>query len=201
MAEVDIIDLWNKGKGQSSEPFDEYIDEISRKKSKTPLYWIKVILWIEFWINVVSLPICIYYRSIDPILYGVIMPIVITPYLFYYQFLIRKINQFDYTQNVRAGLKKLYGYLNFFFLHYKVMIWFSLLLGSVYSIVIGIRQNDIPPEAVEQGGKFWLIVGGLVLLMVGIVGLIFNFIINLIYGRKIKRLKGIVKELEQEEVA
>ena len=38
MAEVDIIDLWNKGKGQSSEPFDDYIDEISRKKSKTPLY-------------------------------------------------------------------------------------------------------------------------------------------------------------------
>ena len=129
------------------------------------------------------------------------MPIVITPYLFYYQFLIRKINQFDYTQNVRSGLKKVYGYLNFFFLHYKVMIWFSLLLGSVYSIVIGIRQNDIPPEAVEQGGKFWLIVAGLVLLMVGIVGLIFNFLINLIYGRKIKRLKGIVKELEQEEVA
>ncbi len=201
MAEVDIIALWNKGKGNTSLSHELNLEEISRKQSKTPLYWIKIILWIEFWINLISLPSVYFLIEIDPLLYGVIMPIIIVIYLVYYQFLIREINQFDYAEDVRTGLRKLYGYLNFFFLHYKVVIWVSLILGFVYGLTLGMDKSTLPPEAQEAPAVFWISTIGVGLLFATIIGLLLTWLINLIYGRKIKRLKGIVKELEKEEAA
>lgn len=193
MAEVDIIDLWNKGKGDSSNQEEINVDELISKKSRTPLYWIKVILWIEFWLNLVSIPVIILVSKQEPILYGIIMPIVIVIYLIYYQFLIQKIKKFDYSTNVLTSLRKLYNYLNFFFLHYKVMIWSSMIFSLIYSLV---------KESVKHPDKgftdFWLPVAGFGLVMIVLLGLLLSFLINLIYGRKIRRLKSIVKELEKE---
>ena len=88
MAEIDIISLWNKGKS-SQGPVEVDVDKIISQKSRTPLYWIKFILWIEFAINIICLPIfLIFWREEDPILYGVVTPLIIVVYLIYYQFLI-----------------------------------------------------------------------------------------------------------------
>ncbi|MEQ9402135.1 MAG: hypothetical protein RIM99_01005 [Cyclobacteriaceae bacterium] len=193
MAEVDIIDLWNKGKKDPSPDNNPDIEAIISKKSRTPLYWIKVVLWIEFWINVISLPFVFLFRHIDFVLYAVIMPIVIVVYLVYYQFLIRKINAFDYTVDVKSGLRRLYNYLNFFFLHYKVIIWSSLIFGYAYGLYQAKQENEF-----DQSLKFWALTIGLGMVLIGLIGLLFNFLINLIYGRKIKRLRGIVRELEEE---
>jgi hypothetical protein len=193
MEEVDIKELWNKGKGISSVQAVD-VDVIISKKSKTPLYWIKVILWIEFWLNLASLPLTYFFYEEDPILFGIVGPILIVIYLFYYQFLIRKINAFDFAQDVKSGLKKLYGYLNFFFLHYKVIFWISLIIGFIR----GFYETPIE-EPIEEPLKFWAITIGVSLILLGIAGLVFNFLINLIYGRKIKRLKKIVLEFEEEE--
>ncbi|MEP5613213.1 MAG: hypothetical protein ABJP45_13240 [Cyclobacteriaceae bacterium] len=196
MAEVDIIDLWNKGKRQSSIQQEIDVEELITKKSKTPLYWIKLILWVEFWLNLISLPVVfIFYRDDDPFLYGVLMPIALLIYLVYYQFLIQKIKAFDYTINVRNGLRKLYGYLNFFFLHYKVLVWLFIPLGYVYGTYVAL-QKDSPDEVTT---KSWLIIIVTGVVVSGLISLLFNFLVNLIYGRKIKRLKGIVQELESED--
>lgn len=193
MAEVDIIELWNKGKKDSSDNEEVNVDELINKKSRTPLHWIKIILWIEFWLNLASIPVVILISEQEPILYGIIMPIVIAIYLVYYQFLIQKIKRFDYSTNVLTSLRKLYNYLNFFFLHYKVVIWFSLLFSLVYSLIL---ESDKHPD--KGFVDFWLPVAGISSVMMILAGLFFSFLINLIYGRKIKRLKSIVKELEKE---
>ncbi len=194
MAEVDIIDLWNKGKKHSTGE-ELNVDELITKKSKTPLFWIRIVLLIEFWINLVSLPlIYIFFRDDEPVLYGIVMPIIIFIYLIYYQFLIRKVKAFDYTIDVKTGLKKLLGYLNFFFLHYKVVIWAFIPLGYVYGTYVALKENP-------DGGtaESLLITVGVGVLFCGILGLIFNFLINLIYGRKIRRLRKIFLELDQKE--
>lgn len=193
MAEVDIIELWNKGKGVSSGEKEVNVDELISKNSRTPLYWIKIILWIEFWINLASLPFVYVMKEIEPVLYGTVMPIVVVVYLFYYQFLIQKIKKFDYTTNVLTGLCKLYNYLNFFFLHYKVLLWFSMTFSLVYALI---KESSNHPN--EGFAEFWLPLVGLGLAGILVIGLVFNFLINLIYGRKIKRLKKIIKELEKE---
>ncbi|MEP1096652.1 MAG: hypothetical protein ABJG78_16165 [Cyclobacteriaceae bacterium] len=196
MAEVDIIDLWNKGKRHSSIEQEIDVDELVTKKSKTPLHWIKVVLWIEFWINLVSLPLMyILFQEDDPILYGIIMPIIILIYLIYYQFLIWQINAFDFSMDVKTGLSKLYGYLNFFFLHYKVLVWLFVPIGYVYGVYSSLKEKPTG----EFNGEDWLMIILTGLAVSGILSLVFNFLLNLIYGRKIKRLKGIVQELESED--
>lgn len=194
MAEVDIIKLWNKGKAPSSDAESFDIDEVISRKSKTPLFWIKLVLWIEFWINFVSLPFFYVYRDLDPVLYGIVTPILIVIYLVYYQFLIRKIKAFDFTDNVRSGLRKLYGYLNFFFLHYKVVIWVVFPIVYAYQIYVAIQ--NIPHK---MSTKSILATIGIGIVVCAVVALLINFLINLIYGRKIKRLRGIVQELDQED--
>ncbi len=195
MAEVDIIDLWNKGKKHSTKVEEPDIDDLTSKKSKSPLYWIKIILWIEFWINLISLPlIFLLYRDDEPLLYGILMPSIIVIYLFYYLFLIQKIRVFDYTVDVKTGLRKLLGYLNFFFLHYKVVIWVFVPTGYAYGLYVALQNA---PDG--DGPKSWLITIAIGIVICGIIGLFFNFLINLIYGRKIKRLRGAYQELDQVE--
>lgn len=195
MAEVDIIDLWNKGKKHSSGAVEPNVDELITKKSRTPLFWIKVVLLIEFWINLISLPVIyIFFRDDEPLLYGIVMPAIIIVYLVYYQFLIQKVKAFDFTIDVKSGLKKLLGYLNFFFLHYKVVIWVFIPLGYVYGVYIAGQEN---PDGVTSTSL--LITVGVGILFCGTLGLIFNFFINLIYGRKIRRLRKIFLELDQGE--
>ncbi len=192
MAEIDIIALWNKGK-PSQGSIDVDVDRLISKKSKTPLYWIKFILWIEFAINLVCLPITlIFWREEDPMLYGVITPLIIVIYLIYYQFLIQKINAFDFSRDVKTSLRKLYSYLNFFLLHYRVIIWLSLVVGYVYGLITADEQGSEMPN--DMTG--WVVIVGIGILFIGLVGFILNWLISLIYGKKIKRLKEVVKDFE-----
>lgn len=196
MAEVDIIDLWNKGKGPAPAEQEFNLDELVSKKSKTPLYWIKTILWIEFWLNLLSFPLMfILFKDDEPVLYGIIMPVIILIYLVYYQFLIRQIKAYDFSVDVKTGLKKLYDHLNFFFLHYKVLVWFFIPLSFVYGVYVSLQEKATE----EFGSKEWLIIIVTGVVACGILSLVFNFLLNLIYGRKIRRLKGIVQELDTED--
>ncbi|MEO1254558.1 MAG: hypothetical protein AAFY41_06690, partial [Bacteroidota bacterium] len=97
--------------------------------------------------------------------------------------------------NVVKSLKKIYGYLRFYLLHYKVMIWVSFSLG----FVIGFFGNDsnIFENIDSTRGLIWLIV--IVLILVGIVGSILQWLVNMIYGKKIKRLKRTIEDLSSEE--
>ncbi|MEM7299364.1 MAG: hypothetical protein AAF391_13990, partial [Bacteroidota bacterium] len=127
----------------------------------------------------------------------IILCVVITLiYSFYYQFLIRQIKKFSYDGNVIQSLKKVYGYLWFYLLHYKVVIWLSLIAGGIMSFFD--PQNQKVFEEIN-GTKEWAIVIGIISLMIGMMGGFLHFIIHLIYGRKIRRLKRMVKDLERED--
>ena len=194
--ELDIRSLWNKSK-ELEDPKTLQINMMERKGTRTTLYWIKTILWIEFWLTIVLVPIAIYYGSDT---YGktalTIYAILCIGYLFYYQFLIRQINQFSYDRNVVDSLKKVYGYLWFYLLHYKVVIWLSVVIG----IILGIYEPE--NQALFQqfdGAKDWATFIGIMAVLTGIAGGLMTFLVHLIYGRKIKRLKRMVKDLEREE--
>ncbi|WP_421876978.1 hypothetical protein [Marinoscillum sp.] len=194
--EIDIIALWDKGKELNANP-ELDIDKAISSRSKGTLFWIRVILTIEFWINVAALPVFVYYLLIidKDYLWGTLAVIVTLIYLVYYQFLIKQIKRFSFEENVKTSLKKLYRYLSFFLLHYKVVIWISLLIGMIKAIVEDV-PNQVPPEQLEAP-YFMLSVIVVSGIMIIIVGLFFTLLIHLIYGRKIKRLKRLVRQFSE----
>lgn len=193
--DIDIIALWDKGKQMKNLP-DLDIDKTIQSKSKGTLYWIKLILYCEFYINLATLPLSFKYFFIDTLDYfwGSIIILITTTYLFYYLFLIRKIKAFSFATNVKTSLKKLYRYLNFFLLHYKVVIWLSLAVG-----LLKVFLEDVPkqatPEQMEQP-MYWVATISFSILFVGAIGALIHFLVHLIYGRKINRLKKMVKDFE-----
>lgn len=195
--ELDIKSVWNRSKAKE-DPSSLQIDKLERKGTRTTLYWIKVILWIEFSLTIVSLPFLIVYvtRRGDSNAWIITYIALTVIYLFYYQFLIYQIRKFSYDGNVLQSLKKLYGYLRFYILHYYVVFWISLIVGFIYGLMEPANQQDL---ALIQTTKQWIIVIAIWVVMLAIVGGIFHFLIYLIYGRKIKRVRRMVKDLEQDE--
>jgi len=195
--ELDIRSLWNSSK-KREDPRSLQIDTLERKGTKTTLYWVKFILWIEFWLTLIGGPFAVwwmhslYHSTIFSVSYGLFC----LAYLFYYQFLIRAIQNFNYDGNVIESLKKVYGYLRFYLLHYKVVIWLVVPFAFVGGIIVGINQDNGIQEDADL--SFWLRLIGITLLFIAVIGGVLHFIIHLIYGRKIKRLKGMVKEFENE---
>lgn len=199
MAEdIDIIGLWEKGK-QYAPNVEIDVDETIKSKSRGTLYWIRVILTIEFWINVTAMPCFFYLLFIQhqDYIWGSTAVVITAIYLFYYRFLIRQVKQFSYEDDVRTSLKKLYGYLHFFVLHYKVVLWVSLLIGLIKGFVEDV-PNSVTPEQMAEP-MFWPMMIGVSAIMAGAVGLVLTLLVNLLYGRKIKRLRKIVNEFSTEE--
>ena len=144
-----------------------------------------VIIWSTFWgdspysfqvINIVTL-------------------FLMVAYLFYYQFLINKIKKFDYTEDVFSSLSRIYGYLKFYLLHYRVIVWIILPAVFVLSAVLSYietpnHENTIP----MWSPQFWIFCSIMAFIALVII-LIMHFLVNLIYGRKIKKLKGMIEEL------
>ena len=200
MAELDIKDIWAKGKLGRSAEMDVNVDEVVGKRSRDVLYWVKFILWIEFGLNVVSLPFFAWgaisedSTQLDRYVYSIGVGLVII-YLFYYQFLINSINRFDYSGDVKGSLTKIYRYLKFYILHYKVVVWGLVPVSSAFGFAMSLM------EVAEQDDNFrlyntafWISVGILVLFTF-LFSLLLNFLVNLIYGRKIKRLRSMVNQL------
>lgn len=196
--ELDIRSVWKKSK-EKENLADLGIESLEKKKgTKTTLHWIRIILWIEFCINLVCLPILFFldidgFKSLSFKAFFVTITII---YLIYYQFLIREINRFSYDRNVVQNLKKVYGYLKFYLLHYKVVIWLSLLVGMLIGILDPKNQEVLSNlNSTNDWISFILTIS----ILIGIMGGILTFLIHLIYGRKIKRLKRMVKDLERVE--
>lgn len=195
--ELDIRSVWNKGKAKE-DPSALQIDKLERKGTKTTLYWIKVILWIEFWLTLVSLPFLLIYviKRGDAAGLIIVYLCVTLVYLFYYQFLIKQIRRFSYDGNVLQSLKKVYRYLRFYILHYYVVFWISIVLGFIYGLSDPANQEQL--ELIKTD-KQWAIVIAIWTVMLGLIGGVFHLAIYLIYGRKIKRLRKMVQDLEKED--
>ena len=194
--ELDIRSIWNSSK-EKEDPKSLQINLMERKGTKSTLQWVKIILWVEFWLTIVGAPLGIYfaghlYSQAELIVYGAIC----FGYLFYYQFLIREINRFSYDRNVVQNLKKVYGYLRFYLLHYKVVIWLSILVGILMEVLKPENRTELSEISTTAE---WIKFLSIMIVMFAILGGIMTFLVHLIYGRKIKRLRGMVKELEHEE--
>ncbi|MEO9485393.1 MAG: hypothetical protein ABJG47_18180 [Ekhidna sp.] len=195
--EIDIRSVWNKSKAKEN-PSSLQIDKLERKGTRTTLYWIKIILWVEFWITIVLIPLMTYLTikrgdSIGLIIFYVLVTIV---YLIYYQFLIRQIRRFSYDGNVLQSLKKVYGYLRFYLLHYKVVFWISVVMGFIYGVSDPANHADLSKiESTEQ----WAAVIAVWVISLSVIGGLFHLLLHLIYGRKVKRLKKMVKDLASEQ--
>lgn len=116
-------------------------------------------------------------------------------YMAYYQFLIKKINAFNYDRNVIESLKKVYGYLRFYLIHYKIAIWLSGIMGVIYGFYA--PQNQEAMQQVETREQWMYMIISVSIFMSLFAGAL-HFLVHLIYGRKIKRLKLIVKDFEKE---
>lgn len=195
--ELDIRSVWNRSKAQE-DPSTLQIDKLERKGTKTTLYWIKIILWIEFTLTIVGMPFMIVYVTSRGDSKGLIAFYIFISilYLFYYQFLIRQIRQFSYDGNVLASLKKLYGYLRFYVLHYYVVFWISLVIGFVYGILDPANEEAL--SKIESTTE-WATVIAIWAVLLALIGSLFHLLIYLIYGRKIKRIGRMVTDLESEQ--
>lgn len=193
--ELDIRSVWNRSKAKE-DPSLLQIDKLERKGTKTTLYWIKIILWIEFTLTIVGMPFMIVYVSArgDSTGWIAFYCFISIVYLFYYQFLIQQIRRFSYDGNVLASLKKLYGYLRFYLLHYKVVFWLSAIFSIIYTYYEPAHQEVY---ANIQTTKEWVLIIIIWTLMLTLFGGLFHLIIHLIYGRKITRLRNIIDGLKQ----
>ncbi|WP_436517167.1 hypothetical protein [Ekhidna sp. To15] len=195
--EIDIRSVWNRSKAKE-DPSSLQINKLERKGTKNTLYWIRIILWIEFSLTIISMPFMIVYvtsrgDSLGLIAIYIFISVV---YLFYYQFLIRQIRQFSYDGNVLANIKKLYGYLRFYILHYYVVFWISLVLSFIYAMMDPANEEVL--SKIESTSQ-WVTVIAIWALLLAIVGGLFHLLIYLIYGRKIKRIGRMMEDLESEQ--
>ena len=195
--ELDIRSIWQKSKA-FEQPASVDIDRLEKTKTKTTLYWIKFILRIEFWLNIVVFPFYIHYtyNVRNDTTFTIIYAGIALVYAFYYLFLIKQIKGFSYDGDVVQSLRKVYGYLNFYLLHYKVVIWLSLVVGLIIGYNDDKKSGEISADLTQQE---WLIMIGTTIIFALVIGAILHFLIHLIYGRKIKRLKQIVNSLEKDE--
>lgn len=197
MAEdLDIRSVWNRTK-EKEDPSSLKIDKLERKGTRTTLYWIKIILWIECAMTILLMPFLIIYMSNKGDSFALIAAYVCINviYLFYYQFLIHQIRKFNYAGNVLQSLKKVYGYLWFYLMHYKVVLWISMIFGFIYGLYDPANAEVMSKiKTTEQ----WVKMLAFSAVLLGIVGAIFHLLLHLVYGRKIKRLKRRIKDLEKE---
>lgn len=190
MAELDIKDIWKKG-ARSLENAEELdVDKVIGKKSKTVLAKIHFILSIEFWLNNILMPFILYFQIMERN-WGkaAFVLLVFIVYLLYYLFLMRQTKQFDYSRNVKESLSKVYGYLRFYLLHYKVVMFLSVFYGGGVGYYEAMTEAGPVNFGKEELWPIIMLTAALVL-----VYLLFRFLINLIYGRKVKRLRQMISE-------
>ncbi len=207
MAELDLKALWKKGEGTlgDSEGFD--LAKSIGKKSNDLLQKIKFILRIEFWLNIIITPAgsIIYYREFGTE-WGIFIGVFFFIYFFYYLFLIRAINKFDYAGDVKHSLQKVYNYLRFYTLHYKVVIWLCFLvlpyIFLAYGFYLGYSGAEKPSWMGNETPEFEFtkqqayIALGVMCAIPLLIASLFHYLVSLIYGRKIKKLKHILKNLD-----
>lgn len=188
--ELDLRSIWNKSK-KLENPRSLQLDLLEKKGTKTTLYWIKIILWIEFILSIVFIPFIVIFLKEEPTWTKIVYVAVTLIYLVYYQFLIKQINHFNYDKDLLTGLKKVYRYLWFYKLHYKVMIWLSLSIGFFAALLA-------PENANTLTGTDFAILMVISFILLLIIGGFFQLILFFVYGKKIRRLKQMVKDLSSE---
>ncbi|GAB4239454.1 MAG: hypothetical protein Tsb0034_15480 [Ekhidna sp.] len=195
--ELDIRSIWNKSKSREPQAVLPE-DLLERKGTKNTLYWIKTILTIEFWLCIVMMPATYFYASHrgDETWMIVTYEIICLLYLVYYQFLIRAIKRFNYDGNVVQSLKKIYRYLRIFLLHYKIVIWLSIIIGLLYGYYAPETQEAVKTSHSPSDTIFLI---AFLIIFMSMIGGAMQLLVHLIYGKKIKRLKRMVMEFEREE--
>ncbi|MEM7108744.1 MAG: hypothetical protein AAF519_11000 [Bacteroidota bacterium] len=201
--EIDLIDIWKKDEILLKNAKID-VDEAIGKKSTTVLAKIKFILKIEFWLNNLVGPTCaVWYFIYFGAGYGIFAGFGYIIYFIYYLFLIRSINRFDYSADVKQSLTKVYKYLRFYLLHYKVIIWVGYVLviwgAAGYGFYMGYtgQEMDLPknvPQFEFTKTQAYVVLGLIVIVPV-VFATLLHWLVNLIYGRKIKKLKLIVRDL------
>ncbi len=197
MAEVDISKIWSRSKEIAGHTELDNLNEIIKGKSKDTLGWIKLILSIELALNVLMAPlIYLWWDRIGLNWEFYVLLGIICVYVIYYLFLIGAISRFDYAGRIKDSLKTIYRYLSFYLLHYKVVIWVIFPLSFCYGLYIGITDDG--KSLSEVSSQAWLTIGVIAILLNGAMIALFTWLINLIYGRKIRRLKAMVDDLSAE---
>lgn len=195
MGEIDIEKLWKKGKDSHTFDVPVDIDEAVQGKSKNDLHWIQIILWIELGVNLLFIPmIYLWWKKEGASIELWLFVGIFLLYLFFYSFLIRALRKFDYAENVKSSLKKIYRYLDFYLLHYRVVIWFIYPISSIYGLIYALKDVDLSTYTVWS----WVRVIGLIILLNAFMIIFFTWFINRVYGRKVKRIKSVVEEMETE---
>ena len=196
MAEIDLSQIWSRSKEVSAHDQID-IDQAIRGRSRDTLRWIKIILIIELSLNVVLTPIIYFWWKSQGITWQFFPFLgVVLIYIGYYLFLIKAVSSFSYAEEVKAGLNKIYRYLKIYLLHYKVVIWVFYPLSYLYGLHLGLQENETPLS--EFSALRWLKLIGISIAFNAAIIAFFTWLINLIYGRKIKRLKAILDSLEDE---
>ena len=194
MADIDLLKVWERGKSASHEQtISVDLERATRGRSRSTLQWIAMILWIELGLNIVVTPfIYVWWRKIGLTWQFWAYALVVAIYIAYYIFLILAIRRFDFSLNVREGLKRIYGYLRFYLLHYKVVIWVIFPAAFLYGIYIALEEEGFP----ELTTRRIAFLTTFTIVFNAAFSSLFNWLINTIYGKKIRRLKGMIAELE-----
>lgn len=191
-----LKNLWKQNKS-SVEVSENQVDDILKLKSNSVIARIIKTIRTEHILNIVSFPIIfsllLYFNMYLEI---ILMVIIYLPFLIYYHFLLRRLKKAKIELNVHDYLLACYSNFKSFINHYRIAGVILGLVGYFIGFMITRHDKTHPFALLAEDGslEIWLII----VLFFGAV-LSFGFIwwiIHLLYGKKLKKLKLMIEELE-----
>ena len=190
----ELKNIWESA-SQPVEISDERVEKIINKKSLNLVEKLTKAVRFEHIFNMIVSPllvaICVWMEVYK---LALILSAMLIPILLYYHFLIEKLYNHRIELNVYEYLKESYATLKRFILHYYLAAIFILLI-SLYAgyelgeTMLGNHIGVIDQKSFNEDIYYWSVVA------IISIALAYLFI-YLLYGRKLRRLKKIIKELE-----
>lgn len=194
----ELKDIWKMDQ-PDVELSEEKVESIINKKSYSLLGKIIKTVRMEHLFNMILTPLMVgLLIYVDRPITATLAAFLVAPFIIYYQRLLNKLKKNHLELNVHDYLVQSYKQLKAFVRHYQlasiVLIFFSFLIGAQYGFEL--NSHDEQPLDYSKFLEPWALVTmgiTLVFMLVFIYGLIY-----LLYGRRIKKLRKMVEELEKE---
>lgn len=194
----ELKDLWRLNTSEV-ELSEKKIDTIVKSKSTTLIAKIVNTIKIEHIINIISFPIFLaltVYKQL--FIFTLLVVLLYVPFLIYYHKLLQKLKQAKIQLNVHDYLINCYQNLKAFVMHYKIattsMATISFFVGLHYDSDRG-KVGSLQELWADENTNYFM------LILFIVIGILISFgimwtIIHLLYAGKMKKLKGMIEELE-----
>lgn len=187
----ELKELWNKEQGDRPILKDQKVDfsnstESIVDKMKKALYW------EDIFNKVITVAFIGFFIYKEDYFFSIGFFMLMIPIIWYYKYLMDEMAKITYQAEVKSYLKSLYHLLRTFIIRYRVIGIIIVPVSFIYGFYVGYNES---PEADKVIKPLTILLG--VLAMLGFYGFA-ELYIYLLYGRKLQKLKELIKEMNSK---